>query len=70
MSMSTGALAIAVIVLVALIAAAMWSLVGLVEDLFEDLGGRFREREPDPECQDDFHAAMHRKIARDKALKQ
>lgn len=69
--MTTGIIAIAILTLLAIMVAGFFLLLRLTDDLFEDMGGGKRGRfpdSPDDFCQDDFHAAMQRQIARDKEI--
>ncbi|MBQ0752200.1 MAG: hypothetical protein KBT70_18555 [Roseovarius sp.] len=69
--MTTGIIAIAILTLLAITVAGFFLLLRLTDDLFEDMGGGKRRRfpdSPDDFCQDDFHAAMQRQIAREKGI--
>lgn len=69
--MTTGIIVIAIFTLLAIAAAGIFLLLRLTDEMFDDLGGGKRGRfpdSPDDFCQDDFHAAMQRQIAREKGI--
>ncbi|MBW4972106.1 hypothetical protein KZZ08_00655 [Roseovarius mucosus] len=68
MSTTTGIIVIALLCMLALSIAGLFLLLRLTDEMFDELGGGKRERFPD--CQDDFHAAMQRQIAREKGMEQ